>query len=163
MIMNWSDLFQDALFAAIAAIGFACISRPVNRAYGFCALIAALGHSLRYILLHSALADGHIVVATLVASVLVGVLAVLSSQIIRSPAETLLFPALLPMIPGIYAYKAAAALAMCVMRDSADTFMRYYPIFTFNALTVGCILLAMIVGATLPVVALKKLSFTATR
>ncbi len=161
--MNWSDLFQDALFAAIAAIGFACISRPVTRAYGFCALIAALGHSLRYLLLHAAFADVHIVAATLVASVLVGIMAVLSSQIIHSPAETLLFPALLPMIPGIYAYKAAAALAMCVMRDGPDAFMRYFPIFTFNALTAACILLAMVVGATLPVVAMKKLSFTATR
>lgn len=161
--MNWSDLFQDALFAAIAAIGFACISRPVGRAYGFCALIAALGHSLRYLLLYAAFSGLHIVAATFVASVLVGVMAVLSSQIIRSPAETLLFPALLPMIPGIYAYKAAAALAMCAMRDGQDAFMCYFPIFTFNVLTAGCILLAMVVGATLPVVAMKNLSFTATR
>jgi uncharacterized membrane protein YjjB (DUF3815 family) len=32
-------IFQDALFAAIAAIGFAAISRPPRRAYVYCALI----------------------------------------------------------------------------------------------------------------------------
>ena len=41
-------IFQDALFAAIAAIGFAAISRPPRRAYVYCALIAAVGHSLRF-------------------------------------------------------------------------------------------------------------------
>ncbi|WP_301707862.1 threonine/serine exporter family protein, partial [uncultured Duncaniella sp.] len=44
-------IFQDALFAAIAAIGFAAISRPPRRAYVYCALIAAVGHSLRFVLM----------------------------------------------------------------------------------------------------------------
>ncbi|MDE6366976.1 MAG: threonine/serine exporter family protein, partial [Muribaculaceae bacterium] len=42
------QIFQDALFSAIAAIGFAAISNPPRRAYPLCALIAAAGHSIRY-------------------------------------------------------------------------------------------------------------------
>lgn len=46
------QIFQDALFAAIAAIGFAAISRPPRRAYVYCAVIAAIGHALRFVLMN---------------------------------------------------------------------------------------------------------------
>ncbi len=48
--MLWM-FFQDALFSAIAAIGFAAVSRPARRAYIFCALLAAIGHSARFLLI----------------------------------------------------------------------------------------------------------------
>ena len=47
----FSQFFQDALFAAIAAIGFAAISNPPKRAYLYCAIIAAIGHSTRFLLM----------------------------------------------------------------------------------------------------------------
>ena len=70
------EFFQDALFAAIAAIGFAAISNPPRRAYLYCALIAAAGHSTRFILMNDTVLGMHIVLATTLASFLVGVLAV---------------------------------------------------------------------------------------
>ncbi|MDE6153416.1 MAG: threonine/serine exporter family protein [Muribaculaceae bacterium] len=161
--MNWIDLLQDALFAAIAAIGFACISRPPSGAYWCCAVLAAVGHSLRYMLINSPSFGFHIVPATLVASLLVGVMAVFLSPRVKCPAETCLFPALLPMIPGIYAYKSVAGLAMCVLHDSTDEFDRYYSLFTFNGLTCLSILFVMVVGATVPIFVFKRVSFSATR
>lgn len=43
-------IFEDAVFAAIAAIGFSAISNPPKIAFKYCALIAAIGHALRYCL-----------------------------------------------------------------------------------------------------------------
>ena len=105
------QILQDALFAAIAAIGFAAISRPPRRAYIYCAIIAAVGHSLRYVLMNVLSWHVPIITATLVASFVIGVLAVFLSPVAKTPAETCLFPALLPMIPGMYAYKAFGGLA----------------------------------------------------
>lgn len=45
-----TEFLQDALFAAIAAIGFAAISDPPRKAYLYCATIAAAGHSVRFLL-----------------------------------------------------------------------------------------------------------------
>lgn len=157
------QILQDALFAAIAAIGFAAISRPPRRAYIYCALIAAVGHSLRFVLMNVWTAHIHIIAATLVASFVVGTLAVFLSPVAKTPAETCLFPALLPMIPGVYAYKAFAGLAMCIVRDSQQSFDYYFYLFAHNSITCGAILLCMVIGATIPIFIFKNVSFQATR
>ena len=50
----WNDIFvnifEDGFFAAIAAIGFSSISNTPRRAYLTCALTAAVGHAIRYVL-----------------------------------------------------------------------------------------------------------------
>lgn len=67
------QVLQDALFAAIASVGFAAISRPPRRAYFYCAVIAAAAHSLRFILMSG---DVNIVVATAISSFAAGTIAV---------------------------------------------------------------------------------------
>ena len=44
------NIIEDGVFAAIAAIGFSSISNTPRRAYLMCGLIAAIGHSIRYVL-----------------------------------------------------------------------------------------------------------------
>lgn len=101
-----SEFLQDALFAAIAAIGFAAISNPPRRAYLYCAVIAAVGHSSRFLMMNESILGLHIVLATTIAAFIVGIMAVLLSPVAKTPAETCLFPSLLPMIPGMYAYRS---------------------------------------------------------
>lgn len=155
------EILQDALFAAIAAIGFAAISRPPRRAYLWCALIAAAGHSARFVLMNCC--DMHIAAASAIASFIVGMMAVFLSPVAKMPAETCFFPALLPMIPGMYAYRAFGGLAMCVLHDNTDSFDHYFSLFAQNSIVCLCILLGMVVGATLPIFIFKKTSFRATR
>lgn len=150
------------MFSAIAAIGFAAISRPPRNAYLYCALIAAAGHSLRYTLMYTGI-DMNIIPATLIASAVIGVMAVLVSPLSKIPAETYLFPSLLPMIPGVYAYKTFAGLAMMVFSTGQEHFNHSFYLFANNALTCGCILLCMVIGAVTPIFMLKKISFQATR
>lgn len=157
-----ADILQDAFFAAIAAIGFASISNPPRNTYLYCAIIAAIGHSLRFVLMQSMLGL-HIVAATDIAAFAVGLAAVLVSPRARIPAETFLFPSLLPMIPGIYAYKAFGGLAMCLLHKNETDFMHYFYLFADNGLTCVFIILAMVVGATMPIFMFKHISFRATR
>ena len=156
------QIFQDALFAAIAAIGFATISRPPRSAYLYCALIAAAGHSLRFILTNT-LPFVNILPASLTAAFTIGVLAVLVSAKAKFPAETCLFPALLPMIPGIYAYRTFGGLALCVLAQSQADFSKYLTLFAYNGIMCSGILLCLVLGATLPIFIFKKISFQATR
>ena len=155
------QIFQDALFAAIAAIGFAAISRPPKRAYLWCAVIAAAGHSLRFILM-TASAQLHIIPASLIAAFVVGVLAVLVAACAKFPAETCLFPSLLPMIPGVYAYKTFGGLALSLLSEQ-QTFDRYFSIFSYNGMMCCGILVCLVVGATIPIFIFRKIAFQATR
>lgn len=158
------SILQDAFFAALAAIGFAAVSRPPRQAYLYCGLIAAAGHSARFALMSPSLGAGlSIITATFLAAMLVGVLAVFLSPFAHTPAETCLFPSLLPMIPGMYAYKAFGGLALCLMSTGREVFDNSFYLFASNSMTCGCILLGMVVGATIPIFIFKKVSFTATR
>lgn len=155
------DILQDALFAAIAAIGFAAISRPPRRAYLWCAATAAAGHSLRFILMCESVGI-HIIPASLIAAFTIGVLAVLASACARFPAETCLFPSLLPMIPGIYAYKCFGALALSMLSEPT-AFSHCFSLFCYNGIMCCGILLCLVTGATLPIFIFKKIAFQATR
>ncbi len=158
-----SDFFEDALFAAIAAIGFSSISNPPRNAYVYCALIAAVGHSVRFLLMQQGITGMNIVPASGVAAFIVGVLAVLLSPRAKTPAETFLFPSLLPMIPGIYAYKTFGGIVMCLFHTGEQDFMHYFYLFSNNGLTCLFIITGMVIGATAPIFLLKHISFRATR
>lgn len=158
--MFW-EFIQDAFFAAVAAIGFSAISNPPKGAYLYCALIAAVGHSARFMLMNAV--GWHIVAASTVGSLIIGILAVLISPHTKMPAETFLYPALLPMIPGIYAYKTFGAMVMCLLYGDEGPFLHYLYLFATNGFTCFFVLLGMVVGATLPMFLMQRISFTATR
>jgi integral membrane protein len=163
----WNDILinivEDGLFAAIAAIGFSSISNTPRRAYLACALIAAAGHAVRYVLTLPESGGMHIIPASTAAAFTIGILAVLFASRIKCPAEVCFFPALLPMIPGMYAYRTIEALISCLYHTQENAFGHYFYLLVYNGLTCSFIILGMVVGATIPVFIFKKLSFTATR
>ena len=108
--MNWSiweAVLLDGVFAAVAAIGFSVISNPPKQAIFISALLAAIGHGLRFYLLHYM--DVPLIPATLVAAFTIGMFSIFFARLIHCPAEVFSFPSLLPMIPGMYAYKTILA------------------------------------------------------
>ncbi len=154
------EILSDGLFASIAAIGFASISNPPRRIYPYCALVAAVGHALRFVLTSLGM---HIIPASSLAAFSIGLLAVLLSPRFKSPAETCFFPALLPMIPGMYAYRTFAALLFCMKNNEESIFNHYFYLFSYNGLTCALIVLGMVIGVNIPIFLLKNTSFQATR
>lgn len=163
MLHNIIVYFQDGFFAAIAAIGFSSISSTPRRAYPVLALIAAVGHIIRHALMSPDFADVHIIVASTIAAFIIGTLAVLFASRIECPAEVCFFTALLPMIPGMYAYRTIEALVYCLYHTREEVFIHYLYLLAYNGLTCVFIILGMVIGATIPIFALKKLSFYDTR
>lgn len=157
------EIIKDALLAAMAAIGFGSISRLPRRSYVWCGLIAALGHSARFLLMDPDVFGAHIVLATGIASFLIGTMAVFISPLAKTPAEAYLFPALLPMIPGMYAYRSFGGLAMCLFGDTQEKFDIYFYRFAENGFICLAIILTMVVSATVPIFTFKSTAFTATR
>lgn len=157
------NILQDGFFAAIAAIGFASISHPPRQAYAWCAGIAAVGHATRYILLNNPYGSMHLILASLLAALAIGTLAVWLSPHAKCPAETFSFPALLPMIPGMYAYRTVEALLLCLGSHTEQAFGHYFYLFAHNGLTCMFIVTGMVIGVTIPIFLFKKISFHATR
>lgn len=157
------EILQDGFFAAIAAIGFSSISNPPRQTYAYCAAIAAAGHATRYMLTHNIYGEMNIIGASLVASFIIGTIAVVAAPRAKCPAETFSFPALLPMIPGMYAYRTVEALLLCLSNREEDIFNHYYYLLSYNGLTCVAIILCLVTGATVPIFLFKNTSFKATR
>lgn len=92
----------DAAFAAIAGLGFAFGCNPPKKTIFISAFLAAFAHGLRFYLQQHGLG---ITSATFFAAFCMGFLGLIFAKSLKTPTEVITFPAILPMIPGMYAYR----------------------------------------------------------
>ena len=145
---SWVDMLADGLFAAVASMGFAVISNPSWRIVCGAGLLAALGHSTRFFLLHQS-AFG-ITSATFVAALFIGALSVLVARRIHIAGEFFSFLALLPMIPGMYAYDTVLSIMRFMETANIDMADLYLTAIVKNGMTVLFVMCAMAIGSTVP-------------
>lgn len=103
------DILFDGVFAARGRYRIRGDFRSSGAGIPYIALLAAVGHALRFCLMSYAGID--IATASLCA-VVIGFGSLWLGRGIRCPMTVLYIPALLPMVPGIYAYKTVFALIM---------------------------------------------------
>ncbi|CAI2943887.1 Threonine/Serine exporter, ThrE [Escherichia coli] len=96
-------LAQDMILAAIPAVGFAMVFNVPVRALRWCALLGAIGHGSRMILMTSGL---NIEWSTFMASMLVGTIGIQWSRWYLAHPKVFTVAAVIPMFPGISAYTA---------------------------------------------------------
>ena len=141
-----NTLLTDGLFDCMAAIGFGSINNPPRGLLPWCGLIAALGHATRFALMHSSF-HLNIILAGFAGSICIGIISSFASRHYRCPYEVLAFPALLPMIPGMYAYGTIQALICYLQFNAAGTPSEHYlNILAYNAIMTLLIILFMVVG-----------------
>ena len=155
------EIIQDIFFSAIAAIGFASISNTPFSAMKYCAFLAAIGHSLRFVMMESM--GIHIIVAAAIAAFVIGVVAIPLAPKAKCPPETFSYPALLPMIPGMYAYRAVQGLVMCLSNSGEEAFKHYFYLMNYNGLTCIIVVAGMVIGVTMPIFVFKRIAFSATQ
>lgn len=158
----FSAVLSDGLLAAVAAIGFAVISNPPKRAVIVSALLAAIGHGCRFYLIKNGIFD--LTLATFIAAFIIGILSMGFAKIIRCPAEVFAFPSLLPMIPGMFAYRTILSLMRFMQAESGSemSWDLLEQIFR-NGLTTVFVMFSMVVGVILPMFIFHRQSFMMTR
>ncbi len=155
-------VLQDMVFAAITGFGFAFASNPPLRILFLSAALAAIGHGFRFALLEI-FSFSNLAVATFCASFLVGCLGMMLAKLTKTPAEIIAFPALLPMIPGMYAYRAILYLFNFINAENAEAKTRYLVEFFDHFFTTLSVLLALAVGVSVTLLLFFEQSFMVTR
>lgn len=102
MSLLWA-LLQDMLLAAIPALGFAMVFNVPVRALRYCALLGALGHGSRMLLMHFGM---NIEWGSFLAAILIGVIGIYWSRWLLAHPKVFTVAAVIPMFPGISAYTA---------------------------------------------------------
>lgn len=156
------DIISDGLFAAVAAMGFGSISGPPMRAFPCIAVLAAVGHASRYCLMNFLGVD--IATASLIAAFIIGTGSVFFGKKVFCPMTVLYIPALLPMVPGTYAYKTVFSLIMFFQEiSSPGKGNEYLQEMIYNGSVSFSVLFMLAVGATVPVFLLREKANSMTR
>lgn len=155
-------LLKDAFFAGIAAVGFGSISNLPYKSFPYCAMIAGIGHALRFYLINHC--NVSIIWGSFFAALTIGFLSVFVGICIKQPAESLSSPSLLPMIPGMYAYRTFQHLLLCVSSEGQqEAFLSEFHLMFSNFLVGTLIVFMLAIGAIIPLLTFNKLTFQATR
>lgn len=97
---------EDAVFAALAALGFVLLfSVPLHLAWA-CAACGLASHTVRLAVMHGL--GLNIVEGTLIGALLAGGLAQIFARRLDAPAATFAFPGVVAMVPGIYGFRTIA-------------------------------------------------------
>ncbi|MCI6143730.1 MAG: threonine/serine exporter family protein [Alloprevotella sp.] len=154
--MEITTLFTDGLFASMAAIGFGSINNTPRSLLPWCGFIAAIGHATRFGLINASF-HLNIILAGFAGSICIGIISLLVSRRYSCPYEVLAFPALLPMIPGMYAYGTIQALISYLQYLSDGTPSEHYlNVLAYNAIMTMLIILFMVVGALVGIFVSEK-------
>lgn len=157
-----TDILADGLLAGIAGVGFGAVSFPPGRAFPYIAVLAATGHALRFALMNCF--DFDISIASFCASLSIGMLSLWFGRLSYCPMTVLYIPALLPMIPGMYAYRTVFALVMFMQNlNEAEIAEKYMKIFFSNAIVTFSTVFLLAVGATVPTFVFPKRAYSMTR
>ncbi len=156
------DLLMDGLLAAVAGIGFGAISNPPKRAFLYIGVLAAIGHALRFYLMNVLNVD--IAAASFAASLSIGIFTLWFGRLAFCPITVLYIPALLPMVPGMYAYKTVFALMM-FMQNLKDEVLSatYLQQALSNAVVTFSTVFLLALGATLMIFIAPKRAYSMTR
>lgn len=145
-------LVQDALWSAVAAVGFAVLFNVPRRALPGCAMAAALGHAARTLLMQLGM---DIELATLAGSSVIGFISLFLSQRWHAPMPIFSISASVTLVPGVFAFRTMLAILEVSVGDPA-TASDALVIASSNAIKTAFILGAIALGIAVPALLFKR-------
>lgn len=137
-------LLENALLAAVPAVGFGMAFNVPRRILGWCAAGGALGRGLRFLLLQAGLP---VAWSTLLAAAAVSWLGVWVAQRLHAHPKVFTVAAVIPMVPGVPMY--TALLALSEIQRSGVTYELLATALTAS-LDASFIVAALAVGLAVP-------------
>jgi len=153
--MNYYKIITECLLAAVPAVGFAVAFNVPAKYLKFCAVGGALGFLARSVMLENGM---QISLATFIASILVSFYAVLWAQRSMAHPRVISVASIIPMIPGVYAYKTMIAVVelanqgydMAMMQSAVENGLKTF--FILGAIAFGLAIPGLLIYRGKPVV-----------
>ncbi|HEU5080040.1 MAG TPA: threonine/serine exporter family protein [Opitutaceae bacterium] len=143
--MTLFELTQDFVLAAIPAAGFGMLFNVPPRILIYCAVGGALGHGLRFALVHGPTIP--IEWATLIAATAVSFLGVYLARRLRTHPKVFTVAAMIPMVPGVAAYTTVLAIVQINQKGFSEAL---WQTAVQNGLRTFFIVSALAVGLAAP-------------
>ena len=136
---------EPACMAAVVSAAFAVLFSVPVRTLVVTALLGALGLSVRLTLMGM---GWSIIESTFVAACGIGLCSMFLAWRFHSPTIVFSLPAVIPMVPGVFAYRAMMGILEFTRIDSLDQELLID--ITSNAFTTAFLFLCLSIGVALP-------------
>lgn len=146
-------LLEKGIWLGFAGVGFAALFNVPRRTLGVIYIMSALGGMLKFYMISL---EFGLVFAAFCGSSLIGFMSVLAAHYRKAPPMTFALPALIPMIPGLFAYKAMTGVMKLTAQKDSNGYNDLFFETVHNGLSAMFIILALSAGVAIPLLITRK-------
>ncbi|APW47874.1 hypothetical protein RA876_17660 [Rhodoferax antarcticus] len=144
---------ENGIWLGLAAMGFAVLFNVPRRALGIIFLIAALGGLAKLAMVQQGIVGA---LAAFVGASLIGLLSVLAAHKRKAPPMIFAIPAVIPMIPGFFAYQAMVGMMELMIQKDPLLYSKIFFETVNNGLSALFVMLALSTGVAIPMLLSRK-------
>ncbi len=152
-MQNWFLTLEKFFWCGFAALGFAILFNVPKRTLFMIAILGATGGLTKFILLHYGFS---VVIAPLCGATLIGILSIPVAHYRHAPPLIFYIPAVIPMIPGIFAYRMMLGLIKLIGDPHVADYTQNISETVNNGLKVFFIIMSLAVGVAFPMLITRK-------
>lgn len=150
--MDWL-IFEKVIWFGVAAMGFSILFNVPTRTLVPVFLIGALGGLTRLLLLKFGLS---IILACLFGAILIGIVSIPFAHFKHAPPLVFSIPAVIPMVPGIFAYRTMLGIIKLAGEVNPATYNQVLADTVNNGLKAMFILMSLAGGVAVPMLITRK-------
>ncbi len=147
------EILTKSFWAGIAAIGFAVLFNVPRRVILSIWTLGALGGLIKFSAIHF---DIGIVFASFLASTAIGIVSIQMAHMRNSPPLVFSIPSVIPMVPGIFAYKMMLGLIALTNIENTDAYTQTLIQTVNNGAKTMFILISLGIGVAIPMLLTRK-------
>ncbi|WP_207424461.1 threonine/serine exporter family protein [Desertivirga brevis] len=151
--MEWLLLLEKGIWFGLAAIGFGVLFNVPKRTLLPIYIMAAIGGLFKVFLIHFEI---NVILSTFVGATAIGFLSIWFAHVRHAPPPVFAIPAVIPMVPGIFAYRMMLGLMHLSGKIDPNTFNHILSETVNNGLKVMFILMALAGGVGVPLLITRK-------
>lgn len=145
--MDWTHLIENWFWFGFAALGFAILFNVPKRTLVPIFVLGAFGGTVKLLVLNW---NNSVILATLMASIVVGFISIAAAHYKHSPPFVFAIPAVIPMVPGAFAYHTMKGMIQLANEQNHEDFVPLLREVVTNGSKTMFILLAIAVGVFAP-------------
>jgi uncharacterized membrane protein YjjB (DUF3815 family) len=153
--MEYLYLLEKCLWFGCAALGFGILFNVPVRALYIIFLLGAVGGITRTVLVNWNIG---ITLSSFAGASLIGILSIPAAHNKHAPPLVFSIPALIPMVPGVFAYRTMLDLIKLTTPLANDIYSSILNDMVSNGLKTVFILMTLAAGASIPMLVTRKSS-----
>ena len=150
----WLPILEKFFWCGFAALGFAVLFNVPPRTLFLIAVLGATGGMTKFILL--SFFGLSIVISSLCGAIVIGILSIPFAYYKHAPPLIFYTPAIIPMIPGIFAYKMMIGLVKLTGDPHTALYQQALAETVNNFLKVLFVIMSLSVGVIIPMLITRK-------